>query len=309
MEVVKIEEVIKVSKVYKSYQTELVLSDLNFKVLKGQIVGLLGPNGSGKTTTVRLLNGVITAEKGDIEILGLDPKKDGDKIRSLTGVLTESAGLYPHLSGEQNLIFFAELYNVKENVKDKTARLLTQFGLYEHRQKKVGSYSTGMKKRLGIAKALLHDPKILLLDEPTTGLDPEGARDLLNYIERLNKNKEVTILICTHILSQVEHLCHKFLFMASGKIIEAGTLQEIEDRYLTEFQVEIETEVKPESLSEDISVRLLATLPKRLIFKLEKKSDIPVLLKRILAMGPVYGCNILGRDLETMYFKIREAKK
>lgn len=309
MEVVRIEEVIKVSKVYKSYQTELVLSDLNFMVSKGQIVGLLGPNGSGKTTTVRLLNGVITTEKGDIEILGLDPKKDGDKIRGLTGVLTESAGLYPHLSGEENLAFFAELYNVKGNLKDKTARLLTEFGLYDQRKKKVGSYSTGMKKRLGIAKALLHDPEILLLDEPTTGLDPEGARDLLNYIEGLNKDKGVTILICTHILAQVEHLCHKFLFMASGRIIEEGSLEEIENRYLKEFLTQVETKIEPRFLTKDLKAKLEVTLPQKLIFKLEKKSDISVLLKDLLDIGPVYSCNILGRDLETMYFKIREAKK
>lgn len=297
------QQIIKAVDVYKSYHKEPVLKGLNLTVNKGQIVGLLGPNGAGKTTTIRLLNGVIGPDKGQLEVFGLTPEKSGDKIRSLCGVLTESAGLYPHLSGEQNLAFFGELYGVTK--KEVRYDLLKDFGLLEHKDKKVGSYSTGMKKRLGIAKALLPSPELLFLDEPTTGLDPEGARDLLSYIEKLNKEKGVTILICTHILKQVEELCHRFLFLDSGRIIEEGTLEEIEAKYLKEFLVRVETDVSVSNISS--SFQLITHTPGKLTFKLSNKSDIPILLRHLLEKGSVYSSEILGRDLETMYFKIREA--
>lgn len=294
-------EIIKALNVYKAYRSQPVLKGLTFNVKEGEIVGLLGPNGSGKTTTIRLLNGVINQDKGEIEVLGLDPQIDGDKARKLTGVLTESAGLYPHLSGEENLRFFGELYNIKDDSHIET--LLRDFGLYEHKDKKVGVYSTGMTKRLGIAKALLHNPKLLFLDEPTTGLDPEGARDLLSYIERLNKEKGVTILICTHILGQIETLCDRFLFLDTGKIIEEGSLSEIESRYLTEFLLKIETDINLSDLPSEFE--LVESSLDTLIFKLPTKEEIPKLLRALLEKGSVYSCEILGRDLETMYFKIR----
>ncbi len=181
--------------------------------------------------------------------------------------------------------------------------MLRDFGLYEHKDKKVGVYSTGMTKRLGIAKALLHNPKLLFLDEPTTGLDPEGARDLLSYIERLNKEKGVTILICTHILGQIETLCDRFLFLDTGKIIEEGSLSEIESRYLTEFLLKIETDINLSDLPSEFE--LVESNLDTLIFKLPTKEDIPKLLRALLETGSVYSCEILGRDLETMYFKIR----
>ena len=113
---------------------------------------------------------------------------------------------------------------------------------------KVGAFSTGMRKRLGIAKALVHRPDVLFLDEPTTGLDPEASRDLLSYIEDLNKNEGVTILLATHLLKQVQDLCHRFLFLHEGRLIEAGTLRELEDKYLRSFQVKVETDLVPKGL-------------------------------------------------------------
>lgn len=308
LEVFKI-DIIKVEGVSKTYgqSREPVINNLNFSVKKGQIVGLLGPNGCGKTTTVRLLNGVIKSDRGKIEVFGLDPTKEGDRIRSLSGVLTESAGLYPHLSGEENLSFFGALYGVTNT--ERITSLLKDFGLYEHRQKKVGSYSTGMKKRLGIAKALLHNPELLFLDEPTNGLDPEGARDLLGYIKRLKEEHGVTILICTHILTQIEELCDKFLFMASGTVIEEGSLLEVESKYLREFKVRVESNIKKDDLPDKQRQQLLESSENSFIFNVKTKDDIPTLLKTLLTIGPVYSCEILERDLETMYFLIREAKK
>ncbi|MFY9450147.1 MAG: ABC transporter ATP-binding protein [Bacillota bacterium] len=300
-------KVIAASSVYKSYRKDPVIKDLSFTVSEGEIVGLLGPNGCGKTTTVRLLNGVISSDQGSIEVFGLKPEESGEDIRRLSGVLTESAGLYPHMSGRANLEFFADLYGVED--KGRVDQLLKDFGLFEHKDKKVGSYSTGMKKRLGIAKALLHNPKLLFLDEPTNGLDPEGARDLLVYIKKLNEEKGVTIFLCTHILNHAENLCDRFLFMADGTIIEEGTLAEVEARYLKEFLVEVETDIAEEKLPEELKASFSSRDGNKLVFKVASKEHIPQLLAKLLEVGPVYTSRILGRDLEIMYFKIREAKR
>ena len=149
------ESIIEVEAIHKSFAGQTVIQDLSFTVKRGEIVGFLGPNGAGKTTTVRLPNGIITPDSGKIRIWGLDPSSDGEQIRSRSGVMTESAGLYRRMTGMENLRFFAKLYGVKKP-EDRIRELLNDFGLYAARNKKTGAYSNGMKKRLGIVKSLLH---------------------------------------------------------------------------------------------------------------------------------------------------------
>ena len=296
------ETIIEVNSIDKSFSTQKVIDNLSFAVKRGEIVGFLGPNGSGKTTTIRLLNGVITPDSGQIKVWGLDPVDSGEDIRRRSGVMTESAGLYRSLSGIDNLRFFAGLYGV-DKPEPRIKELLADFGLYEARNKKVGAYSSGMKKRLGIAKALLHSPELLFLDEPTTGLDPEGTRDLLGYIGELNRKSQVTIFLCTHLLKQVESLCHKFIFIASGRILETGALGEIETKYLGEVNLKVETDL---SVSGDDfhGYPIVSREPGYVIFRVEQKARIPEILKILLQEAPVYGAEIMGRDLETLYFKV-----
>jgi len=149
---------IELSHVSKGFAGRPVLTDLSFHVGRGEIVGFIGPNGSGKTTTVRLLNGVIDPDGGRIRVGGYEPRHDGEAVRTLSGILTESAGLYPNLTGRANLRFFADLYGVPE--AGRPDALLEEFGLADAADRKVGAYSTGMKKRLGMAKALLHRPAV-----------------------------------------------------------------------------------------------------------------------------------------------------
>ncbi|NLC51770.1 MAG: ABC transporter ATP-binding protein [Firmicutes bacterium] len=301
------EKVIEAKSISKSFSGVKVIQDLSFFIRSGEIVGLLGPNGSGKTTTVRLLNGVITADAGHIRVVGLNPFTEGDTLRRRCGVLTESAGLYRELSGEENLLFFAQLYGIKNAVR-RVKELLSDFQLTEHKDKKVSIYSTGMLKRLGIARALLHKPQILYLDEPTTGLDPEGARDLLEYIKNLNQKYNVTILLCTHLLKQVQTLCHRFIFIHKGQLLEEGTLQELEDKYLRELSLKVETDLSFHGQSFE-SYPILKKEPGAVVFRVQNKEAIPLLLRKILKKGPLYSAEICGRDLETLYFKVREAHK
>ena len=300
-------ELLRFENVTKAYSVTPVINNLSFSVYKGEILGLLGPNGSGKTTTIRLTNGVIYPDTGRITLDGYDPVTQGDEVRQRCGVLTESAGLYEHLTALDNLLFFAELYEV-DAPKQRAVELLTDFGLAAVAEKKVQTFSTGMKKRLGIAKALLHRPQVLFLDEPTTGLDPEGTRDLLNYIKKLNQKEHVTILIATHLLKQVQDLCHRFLFLHQGGLLEAGTFAELETKYLRSISLQVETDLEVGE-NEFAGYRIIGREPGVLRFQLNGKAEIPLLLKEILQSAAVYSVVIDGRNLETLYFKVREAKE
>ncbi len=300
-------EILRFENVTKAYSTTPVINNLSFSVYKGEILGLLGPNGAGKTTTIRLTSGVIYPDTGRITLAGYDPVTQGDEVRKRCGVLTESAGLYEQMTALDNLLFFAELYAV-DAPRQRALELLATFGLAAVAGQKVQTFSTGMKKRLGIAKALLHRPEVLFLDEPTTGLDPEGTRDLLNYIKELNRTEQVTILLATHLLKQVQNLCHRFLFLDEGRLLEAGSFSELETKYLRTIKLQVETDLEVEG-EHFAGYPLVGREPGVLHFQLPGKAEIPLLLKAILQNAAVYAVAIDGRDLETLYFKVREAKK
>lgn len=297
---------ISVSQISKTYNQQRVLEDMNFTIQEGEIVGLLGPNGSGKTTMVRLLNGVILPDHGAIRVGGFNPfeEQEGTAVRQMSGILTEGAGMYHEMSGLENLRFFAKLYNVQDSER-RIAHLLEQFDLTQHQDKTVGTYSTGMKKRVGLAKALLHKPKMLFLDEPTNGLDPEGIQLVMHYIKKVNQEEGTTILLCSHVLHQIESVCHRYLFLQNGRVVEQGTLQEIESKYMrdTELQVETGLLVNSETFM-GFPVRRVAA--NRLLFTLPNKEAISELLRAILKESWVHSAEIVNRDLEALYFQVRK---
>lgn len=287
----------------KSFGSHSVLNDVNFKAEEGRIIGLLGPNGAGKTTFIRILNGVIKPDSGEISIFGYDPATSGDEIRKLSGVVTESAGLYHQLSGQENLSFFADLYGVKE--KARTAELLELFDLAEHKDKPAGTYSTGMKKRLALAKALLHKPKLLYLDEPTNGLDPDGIKMVLSYLKKYNKETGTTIIICSHVLHQLEPVCDSFAFLENRTIVEQGTVFELSDKYLKDVKVRVVTE--PAMIQRDAASFPFEQLkPGEAVFTLPSKEHISGLLRELLQKHSIYSAEMVNSGLEAIYFKVRE---
>ncbi|WP_244532489.1 ABC transporter ATP-binding protein [Mesobacillus persicus] len=292
---------IEVRGVSKSFGSQQVLKDVDFQVKAGEIVGLLGPNGAGKTTVIRILNGVIKADAGTISIMGLSPTQSDD-IRAISGIVTESAGLYHQMSGLENLEFFAELYGVEDNAQIK--RLLELFELVDHQHKPVGTYSTGMKKRLALSKALLHNPKILFLDEPTNGLDPDGIKMVLSYLKTYNQQTGTTIILCSHVLHQLEPICDSFAFLENKTIVEQGSKQELEQKYLTEIVVSVSTDYVPQEKTflgfrcEKFENGMTITLP--------SKEEISTILKELLKHHRVYSVEIANNDLESIYFKVRE---
>ncbi|KAA9013563.1 heme ABC exporter ATP-binding protein CcmA [Niallia endozanthoxylica] len=293
---------INVEGLYKSFGQQTVLENINFKVKKGEIVGLLGPNGAGKTTFIRILNGVIKPEKGSISVNGMDPATEGDEIRKISGIVTESAGLYHQMSGKENLELFAELYGVTD--QNRVAELLNLFDLNEHQDKPAGKYSTGMKKRLALAKALLHKPDILFLDEPTNGLDPDGIQMVLSYLKKYNQETGTTIIICSHVLHQLETICDSFAFIEKGTIAEQGTLIQLENKYVQNVTVKVNTTFKPqEKQYSGFPCRVLGE--SMVAFDLPSKNDIPQLLHSLLKNNPVYSVTIMNNDLQSIYFKVR----
>jgi len=198
----------KVFKIGKKQKQEIVaVDDLTLQVREGEVFGFLGPNGAGKTTTVRMLTSLISATRGKAFVNGLEVGKDNIAIRRCVGILTESPGMYERLSAEKNLQIYAQLYDV-EDVTASVNKFLHMLGLYERRKDPVGSFSKGMRQKLAIARSLVHDPKVLFLDEPTTGLDPEAAKMVRDFIEVL-KERGRTIFMCTHNLDEADRLCDR----------------------------------------------------------------------------------------------------
>lgn len=286
----------------RRFDGRAVVESLSLHIEEGEAVGLLGPNGAGKTTTVRLLTGVLRRDGGELSVLGRDPAKDGEAVRASCGVLTESAAFYAHMSGLENLRFFAALVGVTD--EQRPLELLERMGIADAMNRPVGTWSTGMRKRLGLARALLHRPRLLFLDEPTNGLDPEGIRDVLQLLARLNAEEKVTLVLCSHLLQQLELVCRRYLFIDRGRLVEEGTLDELRERYRGPSQVlEVETPMLPEALP-GITASVLA--PGRLAVQVRDRDEVPEMLRQLTQRGPVYGASLQTESLERLYFQILE---
>jgi ABC-2 type transport system ATP-binding protein len=207
----------------KKFGEITAVDDLNLTVKKGELFGLIGPNGAGKTTVVRILCGALKPTSGTIKVNGYDVVEDPIRVKSLIGYLPEEPNLYERLTPMKLLKFFGELYGVKSN--DRAEELLKMVGLYDRAHSKISTFSKGMRERLAIARALIHDPEILVLDEPTMGLDPGTARVIREFIARQKKSK--TILMCTHYLEEAEMLCDRVGIIDRGKLVAIGNPEEL----------------------------------------------------------------------------------
>jgi ABC-2 type transport system ATP-binding protein len=296
--------IIEVLNVSKGFDGRAILKDVSFTVNEGSIIGLLGPNGAGKTTIIRLLNGVISASSGQMTVMGFYPQKNGDEIRKRSGIVTESTALYHDMTAWDNLVFFSKIYHSYD--PNRISHLLEQFEMLDKKDQLVGTFSTGMKKRISLAKALLHKPSLLFLDEPTNGLDPEGIKEVMYYLQKVNQEEKVTILICSHVLHQLETICHSYLFLKDGRIIEKGTRLELEDKYLSEIKFLVETGLEPEQGGQTfLGYPYVRKGPHLLEFTLPSKEGVTNLLKGIIAQSWVHNGEITNRSLEALYFKIR----
>jgi ABC-2 type transport system ATP-binding protein len=201
---------------------------MSFEINRGEVVALLGPNGSGKTTTVRILTGVVKPDAGSARVLGLDCATDGEDVRHRVGVMTENSGLDDRLTAFENISTHGYIRKMPRDIVDKrTNELLERFGLADRGRDRVGGFSTGQRKRVALARALLHEPDILLLDEPTSGLDPEATRDVLDLIANLASEHGRTVLFCTHFLYEAGRVCQRMVMLRYGEVLAFGAPAEI----------------------------------------------------------------------------------
>jgi ABC-2 type transport system ATP-binding protein len=207
----------------KAFEMKPVLHEVSLTVNQGDIYGFLGPNGSGKTTTLRTLWGIIRPDGGEIAVLGMNPAAAGAQLRRRVNALPESHGLYGWMSAISYLSFFGELYEVGLTGGHYRARL-RQVGLDPNDSRPVRTFSRGMKQRLGLARAMINDPEVLFLDEPTNGLDPRGRREIHDLLLHLNRERNLTIVISTHILDDVERLCNRIAILDGGRVQYEGPL-------------------------------------------------------------------------------------
>ena len=231
-------DAIEFSHVTRSFGETTAVDDLTFAVPEGSITVLLGPNGAGKTTTVRLTTGALGSDEGSIRVLGLDPVIDGDEVRARAAVVPPKPALYDGLNGWDNLGFTADIFGASHDAILPAAQ---RFGIDHALDLGVGGYSTGMRTRLALARAVLHDPEVLLLDEPTAGLDPESARAVLNLIREL-AGRGRTIVLCTHLLHEAEGVADQVVLMGNGQARIIGSQDDLADRFVTNPAVILDAE-------------------------------------------------------------------
>ena len=227
------EIVIRTEELTKRYGKQTAVDRLSLEVTEGEVFGFLGPNGAGKTTTMLMLLGLTEPTSGTVRVCGYDPARDPLKVKVLIGYLPENVGFYEDMDARQNLRYIARLNRVPDAVSTgRIDRLLDQVDLAKESDKKVGSYSKGMRQRLGIAEVLVKEPKVLFLDEPTIGLDPDGTNRMLDLIRGLSRERRMTIFFSSHLLEQVQRISDRIGIMIRGKLVAAGPLAELAQRSL-----------------------------------------------------------------------------
>ncbi len=220
---------IHVKQITKTYGPQKALDDLSFKVKTGEILGFLGPNGAGKTTTMKAITCYITPNSGDIEVGGMSVLSQPDKVKQNIGYLPENNPLYLDMGIIDYLKFIGELQGVsKANLQDRVKEMIIKCGLYDEKHKKIGELSKGYRQRVGLAQALIHDPEVLILDEPTTGLDPNQIIEIRELIKDIGREK--TVILSSHILAEVEATCDRVLIINKGKIVADGTPTELRQK-------------------------------------------------------------------------------
>jgi ABC-2 type transport system ATP-binding protein len=309
------EPVITTEGLTRRFGQTVAVDQLRLEVGAGEIFGFLGHNGAGKTTTVRLLNGILDPSAGSARVLGLDPLISGPLLRRRTGVLTETPSLVERLTAWDNLAIFADLYGVpQERVDSRIKELLAAFDLEKQAGEKVGAFSKGMKQRLAIARALLHRPEILFLDEPTAGLDPLATRHVHEIIEQQARQEGHTVFLCTHNLVEAQRLCDRVAVMEHGHLVALGTPAELAERLVRHLTVELELAPEQASMALDTLQAIsghnginLNRTDGHLTLTATGREVIPELVAGLVQAGiRVYRVDPQEPSLEDVYFALHD---
>ena len=260
----------------KKIRKKQILKNVSVELYEGDILGFIGPNGAGKTTTIKLILGLQGITSGKVEINGYDVEKNFEKAIKQVGAIVENPDLYMYLTGFQNLKLISNLYkNMDNNRINEVVKLV---GLENRINDKVSKYSLGMRQRLGIAQAILHKPNLLILDEPTNGLDPEGIKEVRELLLKLAKEEKMAIFISSHNLAELDNFCNKICIIKNGQIIETNTISELKkETQIPEYIIEVDNTKKIKTLIQN------AELIDKNYFKIAiQKENIPFIVKQLV---------------------------
>lgn len=303
-------KVVVVKNLEKSYNTKKAVDGISFVVNKGEILGLLGPNGAGKSTIINILATVLAQGKGEITILGHDLKTHAKLIKQEIGIVPQDLAIYEEISAEKNVRFFASLYKLKgEKLSSQVKEALELVGLYDKKDDKPKTFSGGMKRRLNIACAIAHKPQLIIMDEPTVGIDPQSRNHILESIKILRK-KGTTVIYSTHYMEEVEEICDRIIIMNDGKIIAQGTKeelkQEVNDEITYSFHVNNSNKLSDNSfhgISGVTKTEIIENVIK--ITDVKSKDNLNEIISVIIAMGcKIESMSSKEASLETVFLEL-----
>jgi len=292
---------IKLQNVVKRYDSgKLAVNDVSVNIEQGEVFGFLGPNGAGKTTAVKLLNGMLTPTAGVCEVFGFNPATNPVDLHAISGVVTEHAQMYGNLTGIENLLFYGKIFGLSDSESKKRGLyLLEQLNLTDAIDRKLGDYSTGMRQRLSLARAMMHKPKILFLDEPTASLDPESAQSVNHIIKNLAKNEGVTIFLCTHQLRYAQDVCSSYGLISDGELLASGDIDALRSLVFAGSHVKIKADKIPTALQADM------TDEQTYMIDVDTEDEIPNIVKAIVDNGgKVFHISSEKASVEEIYFAL-----
>lgn len=281
-----------------------VLKGLNMAVPEGSICGFLGKNGAGKTTALKLVLGLLKNQEGDIKVLGKSLASARIEILSQTGTLIESPSFYAHLSARENLNVLRRIYDVAPSRVDE---VLAFVGLENTGKKKVRQFSLGMKQRLSIGMALLHNPRLLILDEPTNGLDPNGIIEMRDLLTKLNKEQGITILLSSHLLSEIEKIITHLIILNNGTVAFQGSFEELKSRQSSQRTVVIETDDISRTIAiiQEMGIKVINSDDKHVRLEFQEKEQMAAINNKLLGSGiSIYQAAIQQDDLESIFIEL-----
>ena len=297
-------EAIKLINLTKKIGKKEIIKDLNFEINPGEVFGFIGPNGAGKTTTIRMIVGLMSISKGDVQIFGKSIKKNYAEAVGKVGAIVENPEMYPFMTGRQNLKHFARM--IPGIKKERIGEVIAIVGLEKVIDQKVGRYSLGMRQRIGIAQALLHKPSILILDEPTNGLDPAGIREIRQYIRKLADEENVAVVISSHLLSEIELMCDRIGVIKNGELvaIQEVNAAESNDTELRQVQMEVSANAKAIALLKE-TFDIEAMESGNFITLQTSKENIPNIIQTLVANDIlIYQVEASRTTLEDKFFDL-----
>ncbi|GIN60342.1 putative ABC transporter ATP-binding protein YhcH [Robertmurraya siralis] len=302
------EAVIEIQNVTKQIKGRKIIDQISFNVNRGEVFGFLGPNGAGKTTTIRMIVGLIGITEGDIKIAGHSIRTDFEKAVSHVGAIVENPEMYKFMSGYDNLLHFARMSaNVSKEKIDEVVELV---GLTDRIKDKVKTYSLGMRQRLGLAQCLLHDPDVLILDEPTNGLDPAGIREIRDHIRMLARERNMAVIVSSHLLSEMEMMCDRIGIIQQGMLVDVQLVHDFINGAEKVYQFELIEKEKAKELLKHSHPQLSVEITSEGVAVAMTREEIPAIVKIFVSEDiSLYGIEEVTKSLEERFLEITKEKE